>query len=74
LLAGFFLCMMAAHLCAWLWPQVPLFAAYGVVGCILAIVGGCLVGVGKSKFDSFNLLAEKSVEGLKENVQWTSKT
>jgi len=74
LLAGFFLCMTAAHLCVWLWPQIPLFAAYGVIGAVLAIIGGSLVWVGKSKFDTFNLLAEKSVEGLKENVQWTSKT
>jgi len=66
-LAGrFFLCMTAAHLCVWLWPQIPLFAAYGVIGAVLAIIGGSLVWVGKSKFDTFNLLAEKSVEGLRE--------
>jgi Putative Actinobacterial Holin-X, holin superfamily III len=74
LLAGFFVFMMAAHLAVWLWPDLPLFAAYGIVGVVLAILGGSLVAIGKSKFEAFDRLGEKSVEGLKENVQWTTKT
>ena len=31
-----FLFMMVAHLVVWLWLPVPLFAAYGIVGLILA--------------------------------------
>jgi Putative Actinobacterial Holin-X, holin superfamily III len=73
LLAGFFIFLMIAHLLVWYWPQLPLFVAYGIVGAFLGLVGGSLVLIGKSKFDAFNPLPEKSVEGLKENLQWTTK-
>src|SRR5437660_607392 len=72
-LAGIILCMAIAHLIVYLWPACPYFAAYGIVGILLAIVGGVLVYTGKTKFDSFNPLPEKTVEGLKENIQWKTK-
>jgi Putative Actinobacterial Holin-X, holin superfamily III len=74
LLAGFFLFMAAAHLLVWFWPNLPLFGAYGIVGLVFGLVGGSLVFVGKSKFDAFNPFPEKAVEGLEDNVQWTTKT
>ncbi len=74
LLAGVFLLLTVAHFLVWLWPAFPLFAAYGIVGVITAIVGASLVLTGKSKFDAFTPIPEKSVEGLKENLQWTTKT
>ena len=70
LLAGFFAFMVAAHFAVWLWPQLPLFAAYGILGLILLLVGGSLLIVGKSMFDAIGRVGEKSVEGLKENVEW----
>jgi hypothetical protein len=73
-LAGLFILMMLAQLLVWLWPALPLFAAYGIVALILGLVGGSLVLVGKSKFDAFTPIPEKSLEGLKENLQWTTKT
>jgi hypothetical protein len=74
LLAGFFLFLMLAHLLVWLWPTLPLFAAYGIVALVLGVCGGSLVAVGKTKFDAFNPLPVKAVEGLKENMQWTTRT
>ncbi len=73
LLAGIFLCLMVAHMLVYFWPQLPLFASFGIVGAFLGVVGGSLVFFGKSKFDAFSPLPEKSVEGLKENLQWTTK-
>ena len=73
-LAGFFLFLAVANLLMWMWPNLAPFAAYGIVGLGLALIGGSLVLVGKTKFDAFNPLPEKSVEGLKENIQWTTKT
>jgi hypothetical protein len=58
----------------WLWPTLPEFAAYGIVTLVLGVCGGVLVAVGKTKFDAFNPLPEKAVEGLKENIQWTTRT
>jgi len=73
-LAAIFLFLAAAHLIVYLWPACPLFAAYGIVGLLLGGIGGALIYMGKAKFDTFNPLPEKSVEGLKENIQWQTKT
>lgn len=73
LLAGIILTIMAAHLLPWIWPQLPLWGGFAIVGGMLAIAGGALVLVGKSKFATFNPLPEQSLEGLKENIQWQTK-
>jgi Putative Actinobacterial Holin-X, holin superfamily III len=72
-LAGFFVFMMAAHLMVWLWPGIPLFAAYGLMGLVLAVAGGICLYQGKQKLDAFSQVAEKAVEGLKENLEWKTK-
>jgi hypothetical protein len=72
-LAGIILCIAIALLIVYLWPACPYFVAFGIVGVVLAIVGGVLVYTGKAKFDAFNPLPEKAVEGLKENIQWKTK-
>jgi len=74
LLASIFICLTAAHALVFVWPELPLFAAYGIVAIFLSAVGGVLILVGKSKFDSLHPIAEKSVKALKETVQWTTKT
>jgi hypothetical protein len=74
LLAGIILCMALADLIVFIWPQLPLFGAFGIVGLALANLGGILVYIGKHKFDAFTPLPEKSVEGLKETIQWKTKT
>jgi len=73
LVGGIFLCLAIAYLIVFLWPDCPYFVAFGIVGIALTIVGGVLAYTGKSKFDSFNPLPEKTVEGLKENIQWKTK-
>ena len=73
-LAGFILCMACAYLILYLWPTCPAFVAFGIVGVVLGVIGGVLVFTGKAKFDAFNPLPEKSVEGLKETIQWKTRT
>jgi len=74
LVAGIFVCLALAHYLMYLFPTMPPFCGYGTVGLVLAIVGGVLLYTGKAKFDSFSPLPEKAVEGLKENIQWKTKT
>jgi hypothetical protein len=74
LLAGFFLFLAAAHFMVWLWPTMHLSAAYGIVALALVTAAGILIMVGKTKFDAFNPLPDKTVEGLQENLQWKTKT
>jgi uncharacterized membrane protein YqjE len=73
LLAGFFLCLALGYLLIWLWPELAYFAAFGIVGIALAIIGGGLVAWGKSQFDAFTPIPRESMKGLKENIQWTTK-
>jgi hypothetical protein len=73
-LALFILGIMLARVLNAAWPDtIPLWAGFGIVGAITLISGIVLVLVGKSKFDSFNPLPDRSVEALKENVEWQTK-
>jgi len=72
LLAGFVGCMALVHLTVWLWPEIPMFAAYGAICVIVGLAGATLIVVGKNRLDAVNL-GDKSVEGLKETVQWAKK-
>jgi uncharacterized membrane protein YqjE len=52
---------------------LPLWGAQLIVGAFLAAAAGILFGVCKQKLDSFSLVPEKSVEALKENLEWKTK-
>jgi len=54
-------------------PDLPTWAAQGIVGLVLAAVAGILFGVCKSKVDSFHVVPEKAVEAMKENLEWKTK-
>jgi len=53
--------------------EVPLWVSFGVVGLAWLVVGLCLILAGKKRFDSFNPLPDKTVQSVKENVQWLTK-
>jgi len=74
LVAAIVLSNALALLVVYFWPACPYFAAFGIVGIVLGIVGGALLLTGKTKFDAFNPLPDQTVEGLKENIQWKTKT
>jgi len=73
-LAAILLCFTLVYALVWIWPQLSLAAAFGIVTLILGLFGGVLLFMGKSKFDSFSPLPDKTLEGLKENIQWKTKT
>jgi len=75
LVAVMILAVMAAHLIAWAWPErVPLWGGYAIVGGALAVVGMALVFWGKTQFSKFSPLPDQTMEGLKENLQWKTKS
>jgi hypothetical protein len=49
------------------WDQ---WVSDGVVGAVLALVGGGLIFLGVQRFKYFNPLPDQSAEALKENLQW----
>jgi uncharacterized membrane protein YqjE len=74
-LGGFFLLVMVALGLNALWPTViSVWGGFGIVAGVLLVVGAAFLLAGKSQFDAFNPLPDKTVEALKENVQWKTKT
>ena len=73
-IAVIILAITAAQAIHWAWPQLHPVVGYGIVGAALAIIGIACVLIGKARFQSFNPLPDKTLEGLKENLQWKKKT
>lgn len=74
------LTLMLVHLLHWLtYPpgesdpgRLPLWACYGIVGVVILGIGVALLLVGKKQLDSFNPLPDKTLQSLKENLEWTT--
>jgi len=67
--AVFLLCNMLVYLLHEL-AGLSLWASYGIVGGVFALLGAVLVSVGVQRFRSFNPLPDQSVAEIKENVRW----
>lgn len=67
------LCLMLVHLLAWAFPNLPLWACYGIVGGMMAAVGGVLAWQAQQRFETFNPLPDESVAALQENLEWKTK-
>jgi len=72
-IAGVVLMLGVAGWLAWAFPGLPSWATQLIVGAVVAIIAGILFGVCKQKLDAFSLVPEKSVEALKENLEWKTK-
>jgi len=70
MLGGLMFCFMLVHLLSWVVPALPLWACYGIVGAVIAAIGGALLFFGVQKFKSIHPVPEQSVQALKETVQW----
>ena len=69
--AGLLLLFMLVHLLFWLaGPGLPLWACFGIVGGVVALIGGVVLYRGKQKLDTINVVPEQSAEAMKENLQW----
>jgi len=64
----------AAHLLSWIWPELPLWGGFAIIGSGIGVVAVALVTISWLQFDSLTPPAEQSVAGLKENLQWKTKT
>ncbi len=72
LVGSVLLLIMLPLLLNWAVPELPLWGCFGIVGGVLAALGGVLVYAGVKKFESFNPLSDKSIAAFKENLKWTS--
>jgi len=48
----------------------PAWAGYAIVGVVLAIIGALLVSTAQKRFKDVHPIPEKTVETMKENVEW----
>jgi hypothetical protein len=67
--AAFLLCNMFVFMLHEL-AGLSVWAGYGIVGGVFAVLGAVLIAVGIQRFRSFNPLPDQSVEAIKENVRW----
>lgn len=81
--SGMLLVWMLVYLLHWLTipagdvldpAKLPLWACFGIVGGILAVIGGITIQTGRGKLQSNNPLPEQTVENVKENVQWIANS
>jgi Putative Actinobacterial Holin-X, holin superfamily III len=68
-LGGLLLILMLVHLLDAL-AGLPLWACYGIVGGLLAIIGAVLLLIGKNTIARIDVIPPHTVETMKENVQW----
>jgi Putative Actinobacterial Holin-X, holin superfamily III len=71
-IGGLLLILMLVHLLQAL-TALPLWACYGVVGGLFAVVGGVLLVLGKQKMARLHLMPQKTVETMQENVEWITE-
>ncbi len=69
-LGGFFLLMSLVPLLGWLFPTLPVWACWAIVGFTFLVVGGISLYLGKRAFEKFNPLPVKSFNALQENLSW----
>ena len=49
---------------------LPLWACYGMVGCLLAIVGIVMINSGKRIISRVDVVPPQTIGTMKENVRW----
>ena len=69
-LGGLLLCLMLVYLLTWVFPLIPLWTCYAIVGGSLTAIGASSIYLGKRKFSSLNPVPDQSVEAIRENMRW----
>jgi hypothetical protein len=67
------LLVMLPLLLNWAVPELPLWACFGIIGGVLAALGGVLLYFGVRKIESIDLLSNQAVEAFKEIMTWKTK-
>src|SRR5262249_46116151 len=69
-LGGLLLCLMLVYLLTWVFPLIPLWTCYAMVGGSLTAIGASSIYLGKRKFSSLNPVPDQSGEDIRENMRW----
>ncbi len=82
LIAGSVSLFIALVLCAFMlvqlvateWLNVPLWAAFGIVAVVMALLGGGLSFFGGKKLESMRQSSGRSMQALREGFVWMQRT
>jgi CHASE3 domain sensor protein len=64
---------MLVQLIATEWLKVPLWAAFGIVAVVMALVGGGLSFFGGKKLESMRQSSGRSMQALREGFGWMQR-
>jgi hypothetical protein len=62
------LLIAVALLLSWVWPALPLWGSFGIVGGVFLAVAVCLLAVTGQRLTT--LKPEKTIKTVEENVRW----
>ena len=66
--------MACAYFLSWAIPELPLWGGFLITGGGVILLSAILMISGKVMLDRVHIVPEKTLEGLKENIQWKTKT
>lgn len=71
--AIFLLGMALAYALCWVFPTLPTWAGFAIVGGIIALGAGSLIFWGVQTLRTISPMPDTALKGLKENLQWKTK-
>ena len=69
---GMLLMLMLVQVLA-AYTAIPLWGCYGIVGGVLVVLGGSLLAAGKRQAEEIDVVPQRTLETMKENVQWLTE-
>lgn len=57
-----------------IYPSLPMWACFGIVGVAVLAAGGILLQMALKRLKSVRSLSDQSVRAMKENVQWLTSS
>jgi phosphotransferase system glucose/maltose/N-acetylglucosamine-specific IIC component len=67
------LSFMLAYLVNWLWPAMPVWVGFGIIGALYAVICISLFFFAKEKLQDMAPMSDEALNATKENLQWTRK-
>jgi len=71
-IGGMLLMLMLVQVLA-AYTAIPLWGCYGIVGGALVVLGGVLLAMGKRQAEEIDVVPQRTLETMKENVQWLTE-